>query len=78
MPDWTVQSFAASIRNKYDAYYDLSDNDLVDQIVAKYPVYAEQITNILQVVLMNVVKLITLNLNTMKLFLMHELVLSFI
>jgi len=45
MPEYTVEDFAARVRNRYNAYHDLSDIELVDRIVAKYPVYAEQITN---------------------------------
>ena len=45
MPEYTVEDFAARVRNRYNAYHDLSDIELVDRIIAKYPVYAEQITN---------------------------------
>ena len=45
MPDYNVQDFAQKIRNKYNAYYDIDDFTLVDMIVKKYPVYADQIVD---------------------------------
>ena len=40
---YTRASFAASIKEKYPAYAEMDDNELVDKIIAKYPTYADQI-----------------------------------
>ena len=42
---YTVAEFAQKIREKYNAYQDVDDQALlVDKMIEKYPVYADQIS----------------------------------
>ena len=43
---YTVAEFAQKIREKYNAYQDVDDQLLVDKMIEKYPVYADQITEV--------------------------------
>lgn len=42
---YTREEFAASIKEKYPAYQKWDDDELVDKVVAKHPVYKEQISD---------------------------------
>jgi len=41
---YTVAEFAQKIREKYNAYQDVDDQLLVDKMIEKHPVYADQIS----------------------------------
>ena len=41
----TRLELAQKIKDKHPAYQSMADNELVDKILAKYPVYADQITD---------------------------------
>ena len=43
---YTVAEFAQKIREKYNAYQDVDDQLLVDKMIEKYPVYADQISEV--------------------------------
>jgi len=45
MPEYTTVEFLTRVRNKYNAYYDMDDTELLEKILAKYPVYKDQITD---------------------------------
>ncbi len=42
---YTTQEFATLIRDKYNAYSDISDEELVAKILEKYPIYRDQISD---------------------------------
>ena len=44
-PTYTRAQFAAKIKEKYPAYAEMDDNELVDKITTKYPQYLEQISD---------------------------------
>lgn len=43
MPQFTQQEFITRIRDKYPQYIDLDDSTLYNSVIAKYPVYRDQI-----------------------------------
>ena len=45
MPEYTTAEFLTRVRNKYNAYYDMDDTELLEKVLAKYPVYKDQITD---------------------------------
>ena len=36
MPEYTTAEFLTRVRNKYNAYYDMDDTELLEKVLAKY------------------------------------------